>query len=198
MKTARMMAVIVLIAGMASAAFGQMGLAPLKTYPVTKDDVAKMAKTRAVIETKFGNITLKFFPDVAPQHVANFIDLAKKGFYNGTIFHRVVRNFMIQGGDPNGNGTGGPGYTIKAEFNQKPHKRGTLSMARTNVPDSAGSQFFICVADVPFLNGQYSVFGEVVSGMEVVDKIVALQVPGTERPSERVEIKSVKIIEDKK
>jgi peptidyl-prolyl cis-trans isomerase B (cyclophilin B) len=205
MRTIRMMFALVLVAGIVTAAYGQMGLAPLKTYEVSKDELAKMAKTTAVIETKFGAITVKFFPDVAPQHVKNFLELARQGFYNKTAFHRVAKGFMIQGGDPISKdparqaafGTGGPGYTIKAEFNKRPHKRGTLSMARTNMPDTAGSQFFICVNDAPFLDGQYTVFGEVVSGMEVVDKIVALQVAGTEKPSERVEIQ-VKIVDEKK
>ena len=174
---------------LAATAYGQFSMPKLKTYTVSKQEIASMAKTTAEIETKFGTITLRFFPDVAPQHVKNFIELAKQGFYNGTTFHRVAQNFMIQGGDPKGNGTGGPGWTIKAEFNDRPHKRGTLSMARTNIPDSAGSQFFICVADVPFLNGQYTVFGEVVSGMDVVDKIVALQAPRTEQPNERIKAK---------
>jgi len=148
-----------------------------KTF--SKEEIKKMAETKAVIETKFGNIELKFFPEIAPNHVNNFIELAKKGSYDGTIFHRVIPGFMIQGGDPNSknqdkskHGMGGPGYTIKAEFNDKPHKRGTLSMARSGHPDSAGSQFFICVADSPFLDKQYTVFGEVVSGTEVTDKIV--------------------------
>jgi cyclophilin family peptidyl-prolyl cis-trans isomerase len=119
--------------------------------PVTGIELKKMAETTAVIETKFGNLELKFFPDVAPNHVKNFIDLAKKGFYDGTTFHRVVPGFVIQGGDPNTKnadrskyGMGGPGYSLKAEFNDKPHKRGTLSMARAGDPNSAGSQFFIC------------------------------------------------------
>jgi peptidyl-prolyl cis-trans isomerase B (cyclophilin B) len=162
-----------------------------------------MAAARAVIETKYGKITLRFFPDVAPVHVKNFLELAKKGFYDGTTFHRVIRGFMIQGGDPLSKdkkstdvGSGSPGYRIKAEFSNRPHKRGTLSMARTNIPDSAGSQFFICVADAPQLDRQYTVFGEVVSGMDVADRIVALQVPGTDRPSERIEMK-VRVIEDK-
>jgi peptidyl-prolyl cis-trans isomerase B (cyclophilin B) len=164
-------------------------------------EIKRMAETKAVIETKFGNIELKFFPDVAPTHVKNFIDLAKKGFYDGTTFHRVIPGFMIQGGDPNSkdpdrsrHGLGGPGYTIKAEFSDKPHKRGTLSMARAANPDSAGSQFFICVADAPFLNRQYSVFGEVVSGMDVVDKIVSQPRDAADNPRERIEMK-VKIIE---
>jgi peptidyl-prolyl cis-trans isomerase B (cyclophilin B) len=170
-----------------------------KTF--TKEEIKKMAETKAVIETKFGNIELKFFPDVAPGHVNNFIELAKKGFYDGTTFHRVIPGFMIQGGDPNSkdpdksrHGMGGPGYTIKAEFNEKPHKKGTLSMARSAHPDSAGSQFFICVADAPFLDRQYTVFGEVVSGMEVADKIVNQSRDKSDNPLERVEMK-VKVIE---
>jgi len=160
-----------------------------------------MVETKAVIETKFGNIELKFFPDVAPGHVKNFIELAKKGFYDGTTFHRVIPGFMIQGGDPNskgtdksGHGMGGPGYTIKAEFNDRPHKKGTLSMARSANPDSAGSQFFICVADAPFLDRQYSVFGEVASGMDVADKIVNEPRDRNDNPNERIEMK-VKVTE---
>ncbi len=160
-----------------------------------------MADTKAVLETPFGSITLKFFPDVAPGHVKNFVDLATKGFYDNTTFHRVIPGFMIQGGDPNSkdankskHGMGGPGYTIKAEFNARPHKRGTLSMARAASPDSAGSQFFICVKDSSFLDRQYTVFGEVESGIEVVDKIVAVPRDGNDNPNERVEMK-VKIVE---
>lgn len=164
-------------------------------------EIKKMAETRAVIETKFGNIELKFFPEVAPNHVNNFIELAKKGFYDGTTFHRVIPGFMIQGGDPNTknpdrlrHGMGGPGYTLKAEFNEKPHKRGTLSMARAAHPDSAGSQFFICVADSFFLDRQYTVFGEVVSGMDVADRIVNQPRDSRDNPLERIEMK-IKIIE---
>ena len=160
-----------------------------------------MAETKATIETKFGTIELKFFPDVAPNHVKNFTDLAKKGFYDGTIFHRVIPGFMIQGGDPNSkspdkskHGMGGPGYTVKAEFNSKPHKRGTLSAARSANPDSAGSQFFICVADAPFLDRQYTVFGEVASGMDAVDKIVSQPRDASDNPDERIEMK-VKVVE---
>jgi peptidyl-prolyl cis-trans isomerase B (cyclophilin B) len=169
--------------------------------PVAGIELKKMAETTAVIETKFGNLELKFFPDVAPNHVKNFIDLAQKGFYDGTIFHRVIPGFMIQGGDPNTknpdrskHGTGGPGYTMKAEFNDKPHKRGTLSMARAADPNSAGSQFFICVAPASFLDKQYTVFGEVVSGMEAADKIVRAPRDKRDNPNERIEMK-VKIIE---
>jgi len=160
-----------------------------------------MADTKAVLETKFGDITLRFFPDVAPGHVKNFTDLAGKGFYDTTTFHRVIPGFMIQGGDPNSkdadkgkHGMGGPGYTIKAEFNDKPHKRGIVSMARSASPDSAGSQFFICVKDSSFLDKQYTVFGEVESGMEVVDKIVAEPRDRNDNPNERIEMK-VKIVE---
>jgi len=167
----------------------------------TKEEIKKMSETKAVIETKFGNIELKFFPDVAPNHVNNFIELARKGFYDGTTFHRVIPGFMIQGGDPNSknpdrskHGTGDPGYKVKAEFNDKPHKRGTLSMARAGHPDSAGSQFFICVADSPFLDRQYTVFGEVVSGMDAADKIVNQPKDKRDNPNDRVEMK-VKIVE---
>ena len=160
-----------------------------------------MSEAKAVIETKFGNIELKFFPEVAPNHVNNFIELAKKGFYDGTTFHRVIPGFMIQGGDPNSkstdkstHGMGGPGYTVKAEFNAMPHKKGTLSMASAASPDSAGSQFFICVAAAPFLDRQYTVFGEVVSGIEVADKIVGQPRDSKDNPKERIEIK-VKITE---
>jgi peptidyl-prolyl cis-trans isomerase B (cyclophilin B) len=161
----------------------------------------KLKKTKAVIETKFGNIEIKFFPEVAPNHVRNFIKLAKDGVYNGTIFHRVIPGFMVQGGDPNTKGPnkesygmGGPGYTVKAEFNNISHKRGILSMARAMDPDSAGSQFFIVVADSTFLDKQYTVFGEVAKGMEVADKIVNLPRNRNDLPDERIEIK-VKIIE---
>ncbi len=154
----------------------------------------------AVIETRLGSMTLEFFPDVAPNHVANFIKLAKEGFYNGTTFHRVIPGFMIQGGDPNSkdddrsnDGSGGPGYTINAEFNQKPHLRGTLSMARAMDPNSAGSQFFICAADVPHLNGSYTVFGQVIQGIETVDKIVNVPRDARDNPLEPVPM-SVKII----
>jgi peptidyl-prolyl cis-trans isomerase B (cyclophilin B) len=175
--------------------------AQTKDLKFTPKEIEKMAETTAVIETKFGNLEIKFFPHVAPNHVKNFIDLAKKGFYDGTIFHRVIPGFMIQGGDPNTknsdrskHGMGGPGYTVKAEFSDKPHKRGTLSMARAADPNSAGSQFFICVAPASFLDKQYTVFGEVVSGMEAVDKIVSAPRDKRDNPNERMEMK-VRIVE---
>ncbi len=143
-----------------------------------------------------GEIQLVFFPEIAPNHVANFVKLATDRFYDGTTFHRVIPGFMIQGGDPNTksqdratHGLGGPGHRIKAEFNSRPHKRGTLSMARANDPDSAGSQFFICVADANFLDWNYTVFGEVVSGLEVADKIVSARRDSRDNPLERMEMK---------
>ncbi|MBI5643329.1 MAG: peptidylprolyl isomerase [Deltaproteobacteria bacterium] len=157
--------------------------------------------TRAIIETKYGEIEIKFFPDVAPNHVANFIKLAQEGLYDNTIFHRVIPGFMIQGGDPNTKGPnketygmGGPGKNVKAEFNNISHKRGIVSMARSQHPDSAGSQFFIVVKDSLFLDRQYTVFGEVVKGMEVADTIVNLPRNSRDLPNERVDIK-VRIVE---
>ena len=158
------------------------------------------AQEIAVIETKFGKIEIQFFEDKAPGHVKNFKDLAKKGFYDGTIFHRVIPGFMIQGGDPNtksddrsNHGMGGPGYSIKAEFNDTPHKRGILSMARSSDPNSAGSQFYIVVKDSAFLDGQYTAFGKVLSGMTVADQIVNAPRDSGDNPNERIEMK-VKVI----
>lgn len=154
----------------------------------------------AVIETTLGTIEVAFFPDKAPGHVKNFKDLAQKGFYNGTAFHRVIPGFMIQGGDPNSkspdkssHGTGGPGYTIKAEFNDISHNRGILSMARSQDVDSAGSQFYIVVKDSHFLDGQYTVFGEVINGMDVADKIVNSPRDSNDNPDERIEMTEVRI-----
>jgi peptidyl-prolyl cis-trans isomerase B (cyclophilin B) len=158
---------------------------------------------RAVIETRFGEIELEFFADKAPGHVKNFVDLAKKGFYDGSTFHRVIPGFMIQGGDPNTkdknasrdrHGTGGPGYEIKAEFNDTPHKRGVLSMARSSDPNSAGSQFFIVVKDSNFLDRQYTAFGRVTKGMEVADQIVGAPRDARDNPKERVDMK-VRVVE---
>jgi peptidyl-prolyl cis-trans isomerase B (cyclophilin B) len=130
------------------------------------------------MKTSNGEIKIELYPDIAPNTVKNFIYLINKGFYNGTLFHRVIPNFMIQGGDPRGNGTGGPGYRIRGEFtsnhfqNDLKHTRGVISMARTMDPNSAGSQFFIMVEDTPYLDGEYASFGRVISGMEEVDRIV--------------------------
>ena len=158
------------------------------------------AKEVAILETNYGNIELSFFPDVAPNHVANFKKLTREGFYDGTQFHRVIPGFMIQGGDPLtkddnrlNDGTGGSGTNIKAEFNAKSHLRGTLSMARSMDPNSASSQFFICVAPAPHLNGKYTAFGEVQKGMDVVDKIVNLKRDARDNPLTPAIIKKAKI-----
>jgi cyclophilin family peptidyl-prolyl cis-trans isomerase len=155
----------------------------------------------AVIETTLGNIELEFLEDKAPGHTKNFKDLANKGYYDGTTFHRVIPGFMIQGGDSNSksedrsmHGMGGPGYSIKAEFNDTPHDRGILSMARSSDPNSAGSQFFIVVKASHFLDKQYTAFGRVIKGMDVVDKIVSTPRDRRDNPNERVEMKSVKIV----
>jgi cyclophilin family peptidyl-prolyl cis-trans isomerase len=179
----------------------QQGPAEVRYKSFTVEETKKMSETRVIIETNLGNMEIRFFPEVAPNHVSKFIELTKKGFYDGTTFHRVIPGFMIQGGDPNSkspdrskHGMGGPGYTLKAEFNDRKHNKGTLSMARAQHPDSAGSQFFICVADASFLDRQYTIFGEVVLGMEVVDKIVNQPRDNKDNPNDRIEMK-VKIIE---
>ena len=163
----------------------------------------------AVISTKFGDMVVEFFPDVAPKHVENFQILAEEGYYNGTTFHRVIPGFMIQGGDPNSkdldrmnDGTGGragkffgigrendpESWTVPAEFNDTPHQRGTLSMARSQNIDSGSSQFFICHDNAPFLDGQYTVFGQLISGFEVVDQIVNSERDPRDNPLDRVEM----------
>jgi peptidyl-prolyl cis-trans isomerase B (cyclophilin B) len=150
----------------------------------------------AVIDTKFGKIVFEFLPKVAPKTVANFQKLAESCFYDGTTFHRVIPGFMIQGGDPNSkskdrsqHGVGGPGYTIKAEFSREAHTRGAVSMARSADPDSAGSQFFVVVNDAPHLDTQYTLFGRVKEGMDVVDKIVSVPRDSRDNPNDRVEMK---------
>ena len=141
----------------------------------------------------------ELYPDVAPNSVANFIELANSGFYDGVIFHRVIPGFMIQGGDPLGNGTGGPGYAIKGEFsangveNNLSHTRGVLSMARSMMPNSAGSQFFIMVDDAPHLDGQYAAFGKVTEGMETADAIVSTPRDAMDKPYEDQRMKSVRV-----
>jgi peptidyl-prolyl cis-trans isomerase B (cyclophilin B) len=154
----------------------------------------------AVIETDLGRIVFELLPDKAPGHVENFKKLARSGFYNGTTFHRVIPGFMIQGGDPNSkdddrsnDGTGGPGYTIAAEFNDVSHVRGIVSMARSSDPDSAGSQFFIVVADSSFLDGKYTVFGRVIEGMGVADKIVNVPTDANDNPLTKVVMRNVTI-----
>ena len=140
--------------------------------PDELDAYAKEARASQVrIATDRGDIVVELFPDDAPMHAAAFLKLAKSGFYDGLTFHRVEPGFVVQGGDPDGNGTGGPGYHLKAEFNARPHERGTLAMARSSDPNSAGSQFYICLADARFLDGQYTVFGRMTEGYEALDAI---------------------------
>ena len=156
----------------------------------------------AVLKTSEGEMVLEFWPDVAPLHVENFKKLAKAGFYDGTCFHRVIRDFMIQGGDPLTKdatkermwGTGSPGHTVKAEFNAKPHVRGVLSMARSNDPNSAGSQFFICHGDPRFLDRQYTAFGKLIKGDDVLEKIATTATHPGDRPVKRMHVESVKIV----
>ncbi|HVV00047.1 MAG TPA: peptidylprolyl isomerase [Verrucomicrobiae bacterium] len=160
------------------------------------------SKEVAVIKTTEGTMVAEFYPDAAPKTVENFKKLAKSGFYDGTCFHRVIKGFMIQGGDPKTKdpskesewGTGGPGYTIKAEFNDHPHERGALSMARTADPDSAGSQFFICHGSPRFLDHQYTVFGKLIKGYDVLDKIATTPTHPPDRPDKRMGIESIKIV----
>ena len=169
-----------------------------------KDPVA--STPRAIIHTNFGDMTVEFWPDVAPRTVENFLKLSREKFYDGTAFHRVIKGFMIQGGCPNSKigargmpGTGSPGYQIKAEFNNRAHVKGVLSMARSADPDSAGSQFFVCHGDASFLNNKYTAFGKLVAGEETLNKIANIRCVGMEgsTPTERVEITSVEIVEAK-
>ena len=156
----------------------------------------------AVLTTTEGVMVLEFWPDVAPGHVDNFKKLAKEGFYDGTCFHRVIKGFMLQGGDPltkdakneRAWGTGGPGYKVKAEFNKKAHTRGVLSMARSQDPDSAGSQFFICHGNPSFLDGQYTAFGKLIKGDDVLEKIATTATHPGDRPVKRMGLESVKIL----
>ena len=150
----------------------------------------------AVVETNMGTFSFELYSDDAPQTIASFIKLAKKGFYDGLIFHRVIDGFMIQGGDPTGTGSGGPGYTIKAEFNKRKHVAGTVAMARTADPDSAGSQFYVCLAPTPHLDGKYTVFGQVVDGLDVVLAIGKVATDGRDRPLEKVVMEKVTIREE--
>ena len=160
----------------------EMTIDPNKKYSVT-------------IETTEGVITADLFPKDAPHHVNSFIFLAKEGFYDGVIFHRVIPGFMIQGGDPTGTGTGGPGYQIKAEFNKRKHVRGVLSAARSQHPDSAGSQFFLMHQEAPHLDGQYTAYGQATSGLDVIDKIVNAPKGASDRPKNPASIKSIKVTE---
>jgi cyclophilin family peptidyl-prolyl cis-trans isomerase len=176
-------------------------LAAAQTKGKGKKVARDYANTIATLQTDMGDIQIKFFYDKAPKHVENFVDLASKGFYDGTLFHRVIPGFMIQGGDPNTKkaedpvhpyGTGGNGDNhLKAEFNDTPHKRGIVSMARSADPNSASSQFFIVVKDSGFLDRQYTAFGEVLSGMDVADKIATAPRGANDRPNQPIHIKKV-------
>jgi len=156
----------------------------------------------AVIKTTEGEMVIEFWPDVAPKTVENFKNLARKGFYDGTCFHRVIKDFMIQGGDPSTRdpakeahwGTGGPGHTIQAEFNDRHHDRGVVSMARSQDPDSAGSQFFICHGNPRFLDRQYTAFGTLIKGDDVLEKIGTTSTHAPDRPDKRMGVESVKIV----
>jgi peptidyl-prolyl cis-trans isomerase B (cyclophilin B) len=162
-------------------------------------------KEIAIIKTSYGEMRISFWPDVAPKTVENFKKLAREGFYNGTAFHRIIKGFMIQGGCPNTRegatgmpGTGGPGYKVKAEFNDKGHVRGVISMARSSDPHSAGSQFFICHGDASFLNKQYTAFGELIAGDDVLERIANVPTKGAggekSTPIDRVALESVEIV----
>jgi peptidyl-prolyl cis-trans isomerase B (cyclophilin B) len=156
----------------------------------------------ALLVTSEGEMVVELWPDVAPKTVENFKTLARKGFYDGTCFHRVIKGFMIQGGDPLTKdpgkeaqwGTGDPGYKIKAEFNDRHHDRGVISMARSNDPDSAGSQFFICHGNPRFLDRQYTAFGKVIKGDEVLEKIATTPTHAPDRPNRRMAVESIKIV----
>src|SRR3954464_13666716 len=165
-------------------------------------DIQEMNNEVARITTTAGEMIVEFWSDVAPKTVENFKTLARKGFYDGTCFHRVIKGFMIQGGDPLTKdpnkeaswGTGDPGYKIKAEFNDRHHDRGVLSMARSNDPDSAGSQFFICHGTPRFLDRQYTAFGKLIKGDEVLEKIATAPTPAPDRPNQRSGVESIQIV----
>ena len=177
---------------------GVMGMVSLLLVPVVLAEETQAGKPapHVLLKTKFGEMKIVLFPDLAPKHVESFLKLANSGFYNGTIFHRILPGFMIQGGDPltkdpanrNRYGTGGPGYTVPAEFSKVAHEKGILSAARTQDPNSAGSQFFIMVDKAPHLDGQYTVFGEVVKGVEVAETIVSQPRDLRDNPVERIEM----------
>jgi peptidyl-prolyl cis-trans isomerase B (cyclophilin B) len=196
----RKIIILLWIAMLAGGAGSALADEKVQATPAPAGEKAKVtpapAGEIAVIETRLGNIELEFFEDKAPGHVKNFKTLAKTGFYNGTLFHRVIPGFMIQGGDSNSknpdrstHGTGGPGYSIKAEFNDTKHDRGVLSMARSQDPNSAGSQFFIVVKAANFLDGKYTAFGKVIKGMDVADKIVNSSRDPRDNPLESISMK---------
>ena len=188
-----------------------LGLANVRGQDLSQSQEKKPMETNqkqvAVLKTSDGEMVVEFWPEVAPKTVANFEKLAREGFYNGTAFHRIIRGFMIQGGDPNTKnlsaessyGTGGPGYNVPAEFNDRPHLRGVLSMARSADPNSAGSQFFICLGTASSLDHKYTAFGKVIKGLDVLDKIGATPVTRSasgeaSKPTSRVALESVQIV----
>ncbi len=186
------------LAGLAIGVAEIRGQEKKETTPMTESN----KKEVAVIKTSEGEMVAEFWPDVAPKTVENFKKLAKAGFYDGTAFHRVIKGFMIQGGDPltkdeskQGSwGTGDPGYKIQAEFNKKTHERGVLSMARSADPNSAGSQFFICHGAPKFLDGQYTAFGKLIKGDDVLEKIATTKTGPNDRPEKRMNVESIKIV----
>ena len=149
----------------------KIGMSETRAKKIKHSYNVKDAENSLLLRTKYGDVVIEMLPDVAPNHVARIKELVREGFYNGLKFHRVIEGFMAQGGCPRGDGTGGSGKKLKAEFNRVPHKRGVVSMARSMMPDSADSQFFICYGDCPWLDGQYTVWGNVTSGMEFVDML---------------------------
>jgi len=188
-----------------------LGLANVRGQDANKPEEKKPMETNqkevAVLKTTDGEMVVEFWPEVAPKTVENFKKLAREGFYDGTAFHRIMRGFMIQGGDPNTKdpskessyGTGGPGYKVPAEFNDRPHLRGVLSMARSADPNSAGSQFFVCLGTASSLDHKYTAFGKVIKGLDVLDKLGATPVTRSgsgesSKPTTRVALESVKVV----
>ena len=207
MKKILLQSTFVLLFGLASACAAETNSAPAAKAEPKKEETkpaAKLADAKevAVVKTSEGEMVLEFWPDVAPNHVENFKKLAKQGFYDGTCFHRVIKGFMIQGGDPNTKdeskksswGMGDPGHTVKAEFNKKSHVRGVLSMARSQDPNSAGSQFFICHGAPSFLDNQYTAFGKLINGDDVLENIGTTATQPGDRPVKRMNVESIKIV----
>ena len=191
---------LILLCTLAGLAIGAVDLRAEEKKETTPMNASN--KEVAVINTSEGEMVAEFWPDVAPKTVENFKKLASSGFYDGTAFHRVIKGFMIQGGDPLTKdeskqaswGTGDPGYKIPAEFNKKLHTRGVLSMARSQDPNSAGSQFFICHGDPKFLDGQYTAFGKLIKGDDVLEKIATTKTGPNDRPVKRITVESIKIV----
>lgn len=206
MKKILLQSTFILLFGLASACAAETNAAAAaKAEPkkeVAKPDAKSAVAEVAIVKTSEGEMVLEFWPEVAPKHVENFKKLAKQGFYDGTCFHRVIKGFMIQGGDPNSKdeakraqwGTGGPGHTVNAEFNEKSHVRGVLSMARSQDPNSAGSQFFICHGNPTFLDRQYTAFGKLIKGDDVLEKIATTATEPGDKPVKRMNVESIKIV----